>query len=331
MNTFESLAIRYKNNRLEVLDQRLLPHQECWLISKTPQDMVDYITQLSVRGAPLIGVSAALALAHFAENGACPDEIKMAAEQLRGARPTAVNLTNALDRMLAADDLSEEAERLMNEEVERCELMAEYGATLIQSGENILTLATPGIGTALGVIKKAHERGKNIHVYVDETRPLLQGGRLTTWELERLRIPYTLICDNMAAGLMREGKIQRVLVGADRIALNGDFANKIGTYSTAVLAKFHDIPFHPVAPISTIDRSCLGGTHIPIEHRKAAEVQGVQGSFGEIKWSPKKAPGYNPSFDVTPVELIESLILDIGILSKETIMQKGIEKILCGQ
>lgn len=177
----------------------------------------------------------------------------------------------------------------------------------------------------MGVIKEAFNQNKKIHVFVDETRPLLQGGRLTTYELERAGIPYTLICDNMAATLMRDGKIQRVLVGADRIATNGDFANKIGTYSVAILAKFHNIPFHTVAPVSTIDFDCPSGSHIPIEMRKKEEVTGASGHFGSVRWAPKNAQAYNPAFDVTPVELVHSIILDTGVYDQKAIQEGAIK------
>jgi len=212
---------------------------------------------------------------------------------------------------------------LFDKEVKMNDAMAKFGASLVRDGEGILThcntgsLATPGKGTALGVIREAFAQGKKIHVYVDETRPLLQGGRLTAYELERAGIPYTLICDNMAATLMRQGKIQRIFVGSDRIALNGDFANKIGTYSVAVLAHYHHIPFHTVAPTSTVDFNCTDGSNIPIEERKKEEVLGASGSFGSVLWAPKNAQTYNPAFDVTPVDLVESIILDTGIYTQK--------------
>jgi methylthioribose-1-phosphate isomerase len=215
-----------------------------------------------------------------------------------------------------------EAESIFDEDVALCDAMAGHGASLIAQGEGILThcntggLATVGIGTALGAIRRAHEAGRQIHVYVDETRPLLQGGRLTTWELGRLGIPYTLVTDNMAPILMREGRIQRVLVGADRIARNGDVANKVGTYGVAVAAHHHEVPFHVVAPWTTVDLSCPDGAHIPIEQRKSDEVRGVEGSFGSIRWSPGDAPTFNPAFDVTPRALISALVLDRGIVRR---------------
>lgn len=329
------LSIKYNDKKLQIINQQKLPDVEEWLTITSPEDMIDAIKGLKTRGAPLIGVSAAISLALFAQE-ASPDEVKGAEQALRNSRPTAVNLMNALDRLLPLVDLGEadwrqnlwrEAVRIFKEDVELCHNMATRGADLVDDGEHILThcntggLATAGVGTALGVIQFAHKQGKNIHVYVDETRPLLQGGRLTTWELEKLKIPYTLICDNMAGTLMREGKINRVFVGADRIATNGDFANKIGTYSVAVLAKHHGIPFHPVAPVTTIDFECATGAQIPIEERKPEEVQGVSGSFGQVRWSPKQSNVYNPAFDVTPVELVTSLVLDTGVYTQSDMAQ----------
>eukprot|EP01112_Ceratiomyxa_fruticulosa_P007238 TRINITY_DN1869_c0_g1_i1.p1 TRINITY_DN1869_c0_g1~~TRINITY_DN1869_c0_g1_i1.p1 ORF type:complete len:376 (-),score=80.20 TRINITY_DN1869_c0_g1_i1:42-1109(-) len=336
---FTQFSIRYKApHLLQVLDQRLLPDEEVWLDVNAPEDMVLYIKQLSVRGAPLIGVAAAYSLADWviqAENAGeklTPEQVKKVAQMLRDARPTAVNLMFAIDKMIqigsAEPDfsgarLSVIASELMNREVEMCASMSKFGAALIKDGDGILThcntgaLAVPGMGTALGVIREAWKQGKKIHVYVDETRPLLQGGRLTTYELKREGIPYTLICDNMAAVLMKQGKIQRVLVGADRIALNGDFANKIGTYSVAILSKYHNVPFHGVAPLSTVDFNCESGQDIPIEQRSPFEVLGASGSFGKIRWAPEDSHTFNPAFDVTPVDLVESLILDTGIYETE--------------
>jgi len=244
----------------------------------------------------------------------------------------------AMDRMLKDNNLSpkslkEKAYLMMKEEVEMYLSMARHGAQLVKDGDGILThcntgaLAAPGIGTALGVIQEAHAQGKKIHVYVDETRPLLQGARLTAYELKKFGIPYTVICDNMAAVLMAQGKIQRIFVGADRIALNGDFANKIGTYTVAILAKYHRVPFHPVAPLSTVDFLCEHGRFIPIEERAAREVLGASGSFGSVRWAPEDSLAFNPAFDVTPAELVESLILDTGVYTKAQ-LQEGILKTL---
>ncbi len=312
MKPLYSLALRLQNGRLEILDQTLLPQEELWLAADSPEEMVSHIKRLAVRGAPLIGVAAALSLGVYSVKEKNKTKLLAAADLLREARPTAVNLMHAMDRMkkrIAMDaDLSEEAAAIFSEDVLLCDAMAERGARYIQDGDSVLThcntggLATAGVGTALGVIRKAWEQGKKIHVYVDETRPLLQGARLTAWELGKLGIPYTLICDNMAAALMAKGKIQNVFVGSDRIAKNGDVANKIGTYSVAVIANFHKIPFYVVAPSTTLDLKCLTGKDIPIEEREAAEVRSGK--------SPLEAKVWNPAFDVTPRELIRAIILE---------------------
>lgn len=333
MNVLDTLALRFDGRTIRILDQTQLPDAEIWLDGTDPDMMVGHIQHLRVRGAPLIGVAAAMTLAVFAERGARASAVRSAALRLRAARPTAVNLMAAVDRVLArtmprydAAALVEEAERIVADDMASCEAMATFGETLVAPGEAILThcntggLATAGIGTALAVIRRAHERGKGIHVYVDETRPLLQGGRLTTWELARLGIPHTLLTDGMAAGLMREGRVQRVLVGADRIARNGDVANKVGTYGLALVARHHGVPFHVVAPWTTVDLGCPDGAHIPIEHRAADEVRGAGGPFGAVRWAPADTPVYNPAFDVTPAALITSLVLDRGILVPEALV-----------
>jgi len=317
----ESLALRHDGRTLWILDQTLLPDREVWLEAGDPAVMVGHIRRLAVRGAPLIGVAAALALACRAEAGL--GGLAQAAADLRGARPTAVNLMWAMDRMTAvlaagggAAGLVAESEAIFAEDVALCEAMAGRGLALFGPGEAVLThcnsggLATAGCGTALGVIRRGFEAGRVGHVYVDETRPLLQGARLTAWELARLGIPHTLITDSMAAVLLREGRIQRVLVGADRIARNGDFANKIGTYGLAVQARYHGVPFHPVAPWSTVDLQCPDGRAIPIELREAAEVRG----FGACRWAAAATPAFNPSFDVTPAGLVTSLVLDRAVV-----------------
>ncbi len=338
--TLDSFAIRYDKGEIHVLNQQKLPLEEEWISVQTPEEMVEIITSLKVRGAPMIGISAVLSLAQLAEKGASRDEIEHAAFILKKSRPTAVNLAIYIERVLAAmdqgsmyDAILTTVEEIFHEDTSLCEAMGAAGSALIQPGERILTycntgsLATAGIGTAIGVIKAAHAQGKQIHVYVCETRPLLQGGRLTAWEMEQNGIPYTLICDNMAATLMRQGKIDRVLVGADRIAANGDFANKIGTYAVAVLAHHHGVPFHVVAPYTTIDPKCPNGDAIKIEERSPDEVRGASGSFGKVCWSPKTAPVYNPAFDVTPSELVTSYILDSGNLSlSEFLKEKALVK-----
>jgi len=330
-----SLALKVESGRLRVLDQTRLPDEECWLEGADPLEMVGHIQRLSVRGAPLIGVAAALSLACFAQAGASEGELREACAALRSARPTAVNLMWAMDRMWDAldagaskADLIREAEAIFDEDVALCEAMAARGSALVRPGESVLThcnagaLATVGIGTAVGVIRRAFELGKLRHVFVDETRPLLQGARLTAWELLRLGIPHTLITDSMAAILMREGRVQRVLVGADRVAANGDFANKVGTYGLAVQANYHGIPFHPVAPWSTVDLACPDGTAIPIEERRAEEVRG----YAERRWAPEQSPVFNPSFDVTPVKLVTSLVLDRAVLTGEQLQAGALKQ-----
>jgi methylthioribose-1-phosphate isomerase len=214
--------------------------------------------------------------------------------------------------------------------VELCEKIARNGEELVADGDGILThcntggLATAGVGTAIGIIQRAQQNGKKIHVYVDETRPLLQGGRLTAWEMKELNIPHTLICDNMAAIMMREGRVQKVIVGCDRIALNGDFANKVGTYGLAILAHYHKIPFYVAGPYTTIDPNCQSGAEIPIEERKPEEVRGVSGAFGEALWAPVECPVRNPAFDVTPADLVSAWILDKQVLYPEDIKSGGL-------
>ena len=325
----ESLSIRFFNNKLSILDQQALPVRQIWVECETPADMIDCIKKLKIRGAPAIGIGAALSLLQYARKGATGSDLVSAARALRGARPTAVNLMYAVDRLvlnlsegeLTPEHMEEVALDIFEEDRRLCDDIARNGYDLIKDGDNILThcntggLATAGVGTALGIIRRAHERGKKIHVYVDETRPLLQGGRLTAWELSELGIPYTLICDNMAAGLMRAGKVDSVMVGADRIALNGDFANKVGTYNLAVLCAHHHLPLYVAAPTTTLDPNCADGSNIPIEERKDDEVRGYQGVAGEVIWSPRESPVYNPAFDVTPAELVAGHVLETGFFS----------------
>jgi len=328
MHPFESLGLKHDGRTLWVLDQTQLPDTEAWLDGSEPEAMIALIRRLAVRGAPLIGVAAAASLATFAHRGASATEYAAACAALRAARPTAVNLMWAMDRMKVAADPVAEAQAIFEEDIRLCEGMATHGSALIQDGEGILThcntggLATAGIGTALGVIRRAHEQGKRLHVYADETRPLLQGGRLTAWELRKLGIPSTLITDSMAALLLRDGRVQRVLVGSDRVAANGDFANKVGTYGVAVQAKYHGVPFHPVAPFSTVDLACPNGAAIPIELRDPAEVRG----YGAWRWAPEGMPAWNPSFDVTPVDLVTSLVLDRGVYSAAALKAGALTK-----
>jgi len=339
MRDLYSLGVRFKDGELYILDQQLLPHKEDLIRVNGVDHMVEIIQMLKVRGAPAIGISAGLALARFSKDIDQRDTVRDMALTLRASRPTAVNLMVVIDRMLAHLDkenfhrlFEEEAISAFEEDIALCNSMAEYGAELVEDGDGILThcntgrLVTAGVGTALGVIFKAHEQGKNIHVYVDETRPLLQGARLTAWELEQAGIPYSLITDNMAAHMMKTGKIQKIFVGSDRVALNGDFANKIGTYSLSVLAKYHQIPFYPVAPYTTIDFACKSGDGIPIEEREAYEVRGVRGSFGDVCWAPTNAPVCNPAFDVSPVDNVTAFVCDKGVFTQDLLKAGALEK-----
>ena len=286
------------------------------------------IQTMVVRGAPAIGITAAYAMVLAAQENACkgdfPAAMSRAKAVLAASRPTAVNLFWALDRMenlwlSAGPDLprlEEEARAIHREDVLMNEAMGRAGAELVPQGARILThcnagaLATGGYGTALGVIRAAHAQGKVSMVYADETRPLLQGARLTAYELVRDRIPVTLICDDMAGYLMAQGKVDLVVVGCDRMAANGDFANKIGTYSLAVLAKYHGIPFYTALPSSTIDRSIPNGGHIPVEQRGGEEVTG----FAGVPTGPVDVQTWNPAFDVTPHELLTAVITERGVL-----------------
>jgi methylthioribose-1-phosphate isomerase len=332
MRKLEALSLKFDGDKIWILDQTLLPQEQKWLEATQPETMVSYIQTLQIRGAPLIGVAAALCLARLAEAGVTEEKYRKAAALLRESRPTAVNLMNAIDKMTAfrtgdmnMRKLVEVAENIFRVDQALCDKIAKNGAELINDGDGILThcntggLATTGVGTAIGIIRAAHGQGKKIHVYVDETRPLLQGGRLTAWEMAELKIPHTLICDSMAAILMREKKINKIIVGCDRIALNGDFANKVGTYNLAVLAEFHNIPFYVAGPHTTVDMHCESGDQIPIEQRPASEVRGVRGAFGDVTWSPAETPVFNPSFDVTPADLVTAWILDKGVFTKQDI------------
>jgi len=333
MKDLMTTALRYEQGELHILDQRKLPGEEHWHLCRDVEDLIGLIQGLAIRGAPLIGVAAAVWTGHCADRGDAVDQLTDTIARLRASRPTAVNLMNCLDRLQALLDegagnaaIAEEAVAILEQDVALCDAMSRNGAALVDQGDRILThcntggLATAGAGTALGVITMAHQQGKAVSVWVDETRPLLQGARLTTWELDRAGVPYHLICDSMAAALMAQGKVDRIMVGADRIATNGDFANKVGTYSLAVLARYHEVPFYVVAPRTTIDLDCSEGPLIPIEQRGADEVRGANGSFGSCTWSSAHAPVYNPAFDVTPAMLVSGWILDTGVYRKEDVL-----------
>ncbi|HEV7239849.1 MAG TPA: S-methyl-5-thioribose-1-phosphate isomerase [Thermoanaerobaculia bacterium] len=307
----------WREQVLSLLDQRLLPREERWIECRTASEVAEAIRTMVVRGAPAIGVAAAYGMAMAAMRG---DDLQEAARLLKSARPTAVNLAWAVDRLLEcggkAAALVSEAERIHREDVEANMRMGRFGAELLGQNATVLThcnagaLATAGYGTALGVIRAAIEGGKHIAVFADETRPYLQGARLTAWELQRDGIDVTLITDNMSGHFFQQGKFDAVIVGADRIAANGDTANKIGTYTVAVLAKAHGVPFYVAAPISTIDRACPNGSQIPIEERSAEEVTDIYGT----RVAPEGIHVRHPAFDVTPARLITAIITEGGVV-----------------
>ncbi len=336
MLSFQSTGMLCDGEQLKILDQTLLPHYEKWLPCNSVEALVTIIKRLAIRGAPAIGISAALLLGLRAKKGHSQDQLVKDSQTLIGARPTAVNMTNYLERLnkkIHANDYPQsfiiEVENIVQEDFAACERMAEYGAKLVKENENILThcntggLATAGVGTAFGVLSRAHGQGKNVFIWASETRPLLQGARLTAWECIKKSIPHRIICDNMAAMLIKKGEVDRIFVGSDRIAANGDFANKIGTYSLAVLARHHNIPFYVVAPQTTIDPLCPDGESIPIEMRDESEVKGVNGSFGTCQWCPTDSEAYNPAFDITPKELVTAWILDSGVFFQKDTGQKS--------
>jgi methylthioribose-1-phosphate isomerase len=327
--------IRWRGDALELLDQRLLPREMTYVACHDAHEVAVAIRTMVVRGAPAIGVTAAFGMALAAMRG---DDVEAAAKELRGTRPTAVNLMWAIDRMLKVcrtgtlacpPDATEkdrqeclsytmraEAEAIFREDVEACRRIGRFGAELLGDSATVLThcnagaLATAGYGTALGVIRAAVEGGKRVAVFADETRPYLQGARLTAWELQQEGIDVTLITDSMAGHFFQKGTFDAVVVGADRIAVNGDVANKIGTYTVAVLANAHGVPFYVAAPLSTIDVRCPNGAAIPIEERSADEVTHIGGT----SVAPEGVAVRHPAFDVTPANLITAIITDRGVL-----------------
>ncbi len=319
------------------IDQTKLPLEESYVLATTYEEVADVIVTMVVRGAPAIGVSAAYGIALGAQKTTAltvdefAPEFEGICDRLAGTRPTAVNLFWAIDRMKrlfaqlrtsgatlkqVQERILTEAHAMYEEDIAACKTMGAFGGALLPDEGGVLThcnagaLATCGYGTALGVIRSAVEQGKQIHVFADETRPFLQGARLTAWELMADGIPTTVICDNMAASLMRAGRIQAVVVGADRIAANGDFANKIGTYNVAILAKEHGIPFYCAAPWSTIDTATATGDAIPIEERSAVEVT----HHGGKQLTPHGVGICNPAFDVTPAKYVTAIITERGVL-----------------
>lgn len=329
------IAMEFDGRLLRLVDQRKLPKEHTIFECGTYQDCVFAIKDMVVRGAPAIGAAAAYGVVIAAKQygqlkqGAFREQMELALNELSAARPTAVNLMWAMDRMrrslLAARGgtneaiwlaLKKEADAIIAEEIDRSERVSSFGNALVPEGATILThcntgsLAVPGPGTALGIIRAAHLAGKGIAVYADETRPRLQGARLTAWELMEEGIPVTLIADSVAATLIRDGKIDLVIVGADRIATNGDTANKIGTFMLSVISRHYGVPFYVAAPISTIDFGCSGGDRIVIEERGPEELTHIEG----IQVAPHGVHVYNPAFDVTPAENISGIVTEQGVL-----------------
>ena len=310
--------LRWTGTALELLDQRLLPEEERWVECRDAGSVVRAIRDMIVRGAPAIGIAAAFGMALAALRG---ENLHQAAATLKASRPTAVNLAWAVDRMSALGQASPqalvaEAERILAADIEANMRIGQYGAELLGPSITLLThcnagaLATGGYGTALGVVRAAVESGRKVAVFADETRPYLQGARLTAWELQKDGIDVTLITDNMSGHFFQQGRFDAVVVGADRIAANGDTANKIGTYTVAVLASAHNVPFYVAAPMSTIDIACPSGASIPIEERSGEEV--VE-TFGR-RIAPVGIAVRHPAFDVTPARLITAIITERGVL-----------------
>jgi len=326
-------TIEWKNDRVILLDQRLLPHKEVYRVCRDYGDVANAIRDMTIRGAPAIGVAAAMGVALGALNA--PEktfdrQFERILQTLGKTRPTAVNLFWALQRMrnIYSDHrsrgvdsvkqaLKEEAQKIFNEDIVANKQLGKHGASLLRNAKQIMThcnagaLATAGYGTALGVLRALKESGKQFEVFVNETRPFLQGARLTAWELMKEKIPATLITDSMAGYLMQKGKVDAVVVGCDRVAANGDVANKIGTYTIAVLAKRHGIPFYVAGPTSSIDLNCLSGRDIPIEQRDPKEVSHI---FGK-PLAPKGMKILNPAFDVTSQDLISAIITEKGVIN----------------
>ncbi len=305
-------TIEWRGGAVRLIDQRRLPQELTFLECRTVDELCEAITTLAVRGAPALGAAGAMGVALAAATG---EPLADAAHRLKATRPTAVNLAWGVDRALAADDPAAEALRIAADDVERNRRLGANGAELLPEDARVLThcnagsLACVGYGTALGVIRAAHERGRRPSVWVDETRPVLQGARLTAWELGELGIPYTLVADAMAGSLFGSGDVDAVIVGADRIAANGDVANKIGTYGLAVLAHHHGVPFYVAAPVSTFDPDTPDGASIPVELRGGDEVAVLAGR----RLAPEGAAVENRAFDVTPAALVTAYVTEEGV------------------
>jgi methylthioribose-1-phosphate isomerase len=307
-------TVEWDAGLVKFLDQRRLPEEVCFFEARTVDDLCEAISSLVVRGAPALGVAGAMGIALAATTG--EDRIQ-AAGKILATRPTAVNLRWGVERALAAHDPVAESKAIAAEDLLINRRIGEAGASLVPEHAKVLThcntgaLACAGYGTAVGVIRTAHEQGRRPEVWVTETRPVMQGSRLTAWELERLGIPTTVITDSAAGSVMARGEVQCVIVGADRIAANGDVANKIGTYPLAVLAQHHGVPFYVAAPVSTVDLACRSGEAIPVEQRSEDEIVFVHGA----RVVPPGVGVYNPAFDVTPSALVSAIVTDRGVVS----------------
>ena len=307
-------TIEWCDGAVRLIDQRRLPEELVMLECRSVDELCDAITTLAIRGAPALGAAGAMGVALAAATG---EPLEDAARRLVGTRPTAANLAWGVERALAAADPAVEAVRIAADDVARNRRLGAHGAELLAEDTRVLThcntgsLACVGYGTALGVVRAAHESGRRPSVWVDETRPVLQGSRLTAWELRRLGIPCTLVADVMAGSLMAGGEVDAVIVGADRIAANGDVANKIGTYPLAVLAHHHGLPFYVAAPLSTFDPDCADGSRIPIERRDGDEVAVVGGR----RLAPAGVEVENRAFDVTPAELVTAYVTEEGVVA----------------
>lgn len=338
-------TIEWKDGSVVMIDQRKLPTEETYIKCTTSAQVAKAIKEMVIRGAPAIGVAAAMGVALGAKKIRAKNKdiffskLKSLSDEIASTRPTAVNLFWAVKRMndlansLKNEEIEnivtrliQEAELIRKEDIEICKDIGKMGAKLLKKGNNVIThcnagaLATAGYGTALGVLRAASEQGKNIHVYSTETRPFLQGSRLTAWELSKDNIPVTIITDSMAGHVMSSKNIDAVVVGADRIAANGDVANKIGTFSLSILAKHHKIPFYVAAPLSTIDVNCASGDKIPIEQRDPAEISTIKG-----KRIAADTDIYNPAFDITPNKNIDAIITEKGVITRPYI--KSISKL----
>jgi methylthioribose-1-phosphate isomerase len=317
-------TVCWREGRIRLVDQRQLPATLAFVECDTLPEVVAAIADLVVRGAPALGATGAFGVALAARDGASADEVVAAADSLRAARPTAVNLARGVDDALAAWRAGGAhgalmcAEAIAAEDVSANRALGALGAALLRPRSRVLThcnaggLACVGYGTAIGVIRAGHATGRVASVWVDETRPVLQGARLTAWELDRLGIPYTVLVDAAAGSLLASGAVDAVIVGADRIAANGDVANKVGTYPLAVLAGEHDVAFYVAAPTTTVDRATASGADIPIEQRAASEVAAVHGT----PTVPTGAPVHNPAFDVTPARLVTAIVTERGVVHR---------------